>query len=198
MSPFAPRICGPVPNSVIGIRILVRIVADFLQQRRQHQLRTGSEQKCVAVRRRARHLRSAGDAAGAAAILDDERLAEFCRQPFGCEPRHHVGVSAGDERHDDGHGPRRPVGRRMRFADHRAQSATRWPGPMVVDGGGEWRGALCACARKDCSCAKRSEQVMHWSCLNLSMTGFSPPFVCRCRPSCIFQATCRTRELVCT
>ena len=53
------------------------MITDFLQQRRQHQLRTGSEQERVAVRCRSRHLRRAGDTAGAATVLDDERLSEF-------------------------------------------------------------------------------------------------------------------------
>jgi hypothetical protein len=67
------------PGSELGDRnqIFVRVVADFLQQRCKHQLRTGSEQERVAVRCRARHLRCAGHTAGAAAVLDHERLTEF-------------------------------------------------------------------------------------------------------------------------
>ena len=114
----------------------------------------------------------------------------FADEPFGGEPRHHVGISAGDERHHDGYRPHRPVGRRMRFAGPQGAERERdGQGRWSSTGEGSGAARLCACARKDCSCAKRSEQVMHWSCLNLSMTGFSPPFVCRCRPSCIFQAT---------
>jgi len=92
--------------------ILVRIVADLLHQRRQGQLRAGAEQERVAVGRGARDLPGGDDPAGAAEVLDHERLVEPGRESLGREPRHHVGIPAGDERHDDGHRPRRPVARR--------------------------------------------------------------------------------------
>jgi hypothetical protein len=72
-------------------------------------LSTGRSWERVAVGRRPRDLRRPGDAADAAVILDDEGLAELRRKPLGGEPRHHVGVAARDERHDDRHRPGRPV-----------------------------------------------------------------------------------------
>jgi len=43
-------------------------------------------------------------------------LTELLGEVLGGKPRHHVGIPAGDERHHDGHRPRRPVVARVRHA----------------------------------------------------------------------------------
>src|SRR6202047_5419939 len=111
ISALTPRICGPVPNSVTRDEILVRIVANLLEQRRQRKLRPSSEQERVTVGRRTRDLARGGDAAGAATVLNDEWMAELRGEPVGGKPRHHVGIPAGHERHDDGHRLHRPGAR---------------------------------------------------------------------------------------
>ena len=94
---------------VIGTSCLTRIEIELLHLRRQRDVGAGREQQRVAVRRGGRDLAGAERAAGARAVLDHEGLAELGGQMLRAEPRHHVGVAAGAERHDDGHRPGRPV-----------------------------------------------------------------------------------------
>ena len=48
-------------------------------------------------------------AAGARLVLDDDRLAERRREPFGDHPRLHVGAAAGREGDDEGERMARPI-----------------------------------------------------------------------------------------
>ena len=94
---------------VIGTSCLTRIEAELLHLRRQRDVGDGREQQRVAVRRGGRDLAGAERAAGARTVLDHEGLAELGGQVLRAEPRHHVGVAAGAERHDHGHRPGRPI-----------------------------------------------------------------------------------------
>ena len=69
-----------------------------------HQRRRRRREQCVAVRRRAIDLLGADVSGSPGAVLDDDRLAPFARQPFRDQPRHGVSRSSGRERHDDFHG----------------------------------------------------------------------------------------------
>ena len=59
-------------------KILERIVGQVLEQRRVDRDRGRGEQQRVAVGRRARDLAHADVAGGAAAVVDDDALAELC------------------------------------------------------------------------------------------------------------------------
>ena len=113
--------------------LLDRIEGQLLHLRRQVDVGRGREQQRVAVRRGGRDLAGAERAAGARTIFDHEGLAEFGGQMLRAEPRHHVGVAAGAERHDDGHRPGRPVrgvkraGERGEDGDNRQRERqTQW------------------------------------------------------------------------
>ena len=83
-----------VLERVVG-RLLVERGIDHEGARHHHQR--------IAVGRAARDLRDPEIAAGAAAILHDERLAERFTELHGHEPRGEVARAAGRERHHDPH-----------------------------------------------------------------------------------------------
>ena len=56
--------------------------------------------KAIVIDNRAGGEPGADHAAGAAAIVDDDRLAQRMRQPVGDDARHRVDAAAGRERHD--------------------------------------------------------------------------------------------------
>jgi hypothetical protein len=75
------------------------------------------------------------------AIVDDEALLERLRQLLAHHARHDVGIAAGSERHDDRHGPGRPIGLRLRDAGHQyggegepSQQAPRIPDASMDHG----------------------------------------------------------------
>ena len=77
--------------------------------RGEHDHRGGRKQERVAVGRGRRDLSGAERSARTRTIFDHEALAEFGREMLSRKPRHHIGVAAGPERHDDGHRPGWPV-----------------------------------------------------------------------------------------
>ena len=81
--------------------------------RRHHQRRDAGDQQRVAVRFGLRDRRRAGQAAGAAAVLDHELLAELLAEMLRRDPAEQVRGAARRERHDDLHRPRWP-GLRLR------------------------------------------------------------------------------------
>ena len=87
-----------------------RIVGQLRIDRGRDRQRDVGEQQRVAVRLRAHDRLRAGGAARAAAVLDDDRLAELLGQFVGEQPRRDIGEGAGRERHDDADRPVRPVG----------------------------------------------------------------------------------------
>ena len=90
--------------------VLPRLVRHLgKQQMVDHQRPDDAHPQRVSIRRRLGHRRRAGIAAGARPVLDDERLGEPLLQALGHDPRQAVRRRAGDERHDDGDLPGRPL-----------------------------------------------------------------------------------------
>ena len=84
--------------------VLDRVVRQLAIDVGQDRVRAGRvEQQRVAVRRRLRDELRADAAAGAGAVLDDERLAELRAHAVGENPRDAVDAAAGRERNDDAH-----------------------------------------------------------------------------------------------
>ena len=102
----------------------------------------GSEQQRVAVGRRLRHGGCAEHAARAAAIFDDDRLAELFAQPRRDDAGGHIDAAAGDERHDDLH---RLIGivLRSRQAERRGCRAAKCSGQENKSTSGEDSSSSC-------------------------------------------------------
>ena len=89
-------------------KIFQRIVAEFgLHEGIDSKRPVRANQQRVAVGCRARHGFSANAAAGAAAVVDHDRLAEGTRNSLADQAPDDVGITAGSERHNQ---PDRPVG----------------------------------------------------------------------------------------
>ena len=115
---------GRVRDAADEGKIAQRIVGQLRIDRRRYRERDIGEDKRVSVRLGARDGLRARRAAGAAAVLDDDRLAKLFGEFGGEEPRRDVGEGAGRERHDDADGAVRPAGLRER----RAREEGREPG----------------------------------------------------------------------
>ena len=89
--------------------LLAWIEAQLLHLRRQHHRRRRRKHQGVTVGRGRHDLPHSDRAAGARPVLDHETLSELRGEVLRAEPRHHVGVAAGAERHDDGDRPARPL-----------------------------------------------------------------------------------------
>ena len=66
-------------------------------------------------------------AAGAGAVVDDDRLAPFARQPIGDDARHDIGGAAGGKRHDEFHRARRIILRPCRVRESETERAMKSP-----------------------------------------------------------------------
>ena len=112
--------------------ILARVVADVGIERRIDRERARRDQKRVAVGLGLRHLARRDGAAGAAAVLDHDGLAEARAHPLGDDARDHVVAAAGRVGHDQRDRVGRIVGGRMTAAGAirmTAASAARSDGP---------------------------------------------------------------------
>jgi hypothetical protein len=85
-----------------GDEILERIIARLRVQARIDHIGARADQQGVAVAGRARRGRNADIAAGAAAVLDDDRLAQGLAELGVDQPGRDVGAAAGREAGDDG------------------------------------------------------------------------------------------------
>ena len=82
-----------------------RVVLDVRRQHRRRDMRAhAARQQRVAVGRRGRDPAAADGAAGAADVLDHQRLAEHLAHLVGDDARDHVARTAGREGHDHGDG----------------------------------------------------------------------------------------------
>ena len=96
------------PHQQRDRRELRRIEADVgIEQLHEGDGRGRADEQRVAVRRRAERLRGADRHAGAADVLDDDRLAPFLAELIGDHPRQHVGGRSGRGRQDHFDEPRR-------------------------------------------------------------------------------------------
>jgi hypothetical protein len=84
--------------------ILERVVVDLVVEARVDDVSGRRHQDGVAVRLRPRGVAGADAAAGAATVLDDDRLPERLRQRLLDRTHHHVVGAARRERHEDGDG----------------------------------------------------------------------------------------------
>ena len=64
-------------------------------------MRRRRDEQCVAIRRRLRDEPAADAAAGAGAILDDDRLTQWPANLLGNQPRDEIGRAARADRNDD-------------------------------------------------------------------------------------------------
>ena len=90
-----------------GRDVADEIEIELVVERRVVRVRTGGQEKRIAVRRRAHDGFSSDIATAARPILDDELLAEPLGQRLCDQPREDVGPTARGKANDDAHRPRR-------------------------------------------------------------------------------------------
>jgi len=88
-----------------GLEVLERVVGHLVVEARIDRKRIRRQQQRVAVGSCARDPREGDIAAGAAAVLDDDRLAQSVAERLLDDPRHDVVGAARRERDDEGHRP---------------------------------------------------------------------------------------------
>ena len=137
--------------------ILARVVADVGIERRVDRKRARRDQKRVAVGRGLGDLARRDGAAGAAAVLDHDGLAEPRAHPLGDDARDHVVAAAGRVGHDQRDRARRIVGGAIRRAGAirmTAASAARSMATVIAP----WRRTSSRCRTTwslPCRCRRR-------------------------------------------